>query len=47
MDDLDAAKQHCVDDISLYMDREKWFAKLQDYGREASESQKSAINVLP
>ena len=45
MDDLDAAKQQCIDDISLYVDREQWFSKLQDHGTEASEAQKSAIDI--
>ena len=43
MDELDAAKQRCVDDVSLYLDREKWFAKLQDKGMEATDAQKHAI----
>eukprot|EP00956_Cyclotella_meneghiniana_P000827 scaffold952_cov56-Cyclotella_meneghiniana.AAC.2 len=45
MDDLEAAKQRCVDDVSLYLDREQWFSKLQDSGTEASDAQKSAIDV--
>ncbi len=44
MDDLDAAKQHCIDNASLYVDQEKWFSSLQYPGTEATDQQKAAID---
>jgi len=43
MDDLEAAKQRCIDDVSLYIDREEWFSQLQDAGEDVGQKIRTAI----